>query len=83
MLSSKFTGMPEADEFFGWRWPGKFFGGLTNVSGWRRLGTKSAGIGEKRLWLTGLLSFHMCVHDQFYPCRISTTIYYHNVRTKT
>jgi len=24
--------------------------------GWRRLSTESAGVGEKRLWLTGLVS---------------------------
>ena len=39
-LSLKFSGMPVADESFGWR----------------RLSTESAGVGEKRLWLTGLQS---------------------------
>jgi len=37
-LSLKFSGMPVADGSFGWRW----------------LSTESAGVGEKRLWLTGL-----------------------------
>jgi len=32
----------------------KFFGGLTMWVGWRRLSTESAGVGEKRRWLTGL-----------------------------
>jgi len=32
----------------------KFFGVLTIWVGWRRLSTESAGVGGKRLWLTGL-----------------------------
>jgi len=33
---------------------GDDFGGLTNVSRLATLSTKSAGVGEKRLWLAGL-----------------------------
>jgi len=38
LLNFSFSGMPVIDGSFGWRW----------------LSTESAGIGEKRLWLTGL-----------------------------
>jgi len=38
-LSLKFSGMPAADGSFGWRW----------------LSTESAGVDDKRQWLTGLV----------------------------
>jgi len=38
-LNFKFSAMSVADWYFGWRW----------------LSTESAGVGEKRLWLTGLV----------------------------
>jgi len=50
-LKFNFNGMPVADGSFGWRWLVNFFGGLTDVS---RLSAESAGVGEKRLRLTGL-----------------------------
>ena len=29
--------------------------------GWRRLSTESAGVGERRLWLTGLLAVDIII----------------------
>jgi len=46
--------MPAADGSFGWRWLVNFSAAYPMRVGWRRLSTESAGVGEKRLWLTGL-----------------------------
>ena len=55
VLNFNFSGMPVVDGSFGWRWLVIFFGSLTNViAAWRRFSTESDGVGEKRLWLTGL-----------------------------
>jgi len=54
-LKFNFNGMPMDEGSFGRRWLVIFFGGLTDVSRLATsISTESAGVSEKRLWLTGM-----------------------------